>query len=289
MSLFNKIINNICPSLKYDILKNSLIQEIHRGSYYKSNEILFKSILSDIKNSQYIQLNSPSIKPELLLFYRFITICDDYIDHLHILKVDLQKISQIKNILALTIRNSNCCFFEYNNYIKSCIYNYYPSVEEFTIESGNFIIKQISNYGSINKWFYLTQQIQNTERVDEYLKNKRKYELYSYSFDMEQLTSSWNNIMKGNIPQEAILLYKIMFKDKHYNTAHNIAKQANISIKNFVYWMCVFRNNGLLEEHVFKGNFKAENVYRLKHYKELNDEQRANVEYINNIIFNTSQ
>jgi hypothetical protein len=105
---------------------------------------------------------------------------------------------------------------------------------------------------------------------------KHSNEITSFRFDMSELDSAWNRICEGNIPDVASRIWHHAFPRK---SGHEIAREAGVTLREFVFWMCVFRRHlGLTEQvvvgtHMYSRNreqttlFLATEEKRMKHMR----------------------
>tara|TARA_B100001989_G_C24458113_1_gene422672 strand:- start:39 stop:755 length:717 start_codon:yes stop_codon:yes gene_type:complete len=81
-------------------------------------------------------------------------------------------------------------------------------------------------------------------------------ELQSYRFEMAEIDKAWETLKSGNIPKVAYKIWEASYPRKW---AQEIISDANVSIYDFVFWMCVFkaylgyREEIVMEKHMYVG------------------------------------
>jgi len=75
-------------------------------------------------------------------------------------------------------------------------------------------------------------------------------EIESYRFELSEIDEVWNNMKKGEIPEIASRIWYYSYPRK---SAHRIAANAGVSIREFVFWMCVFKRHLNMVEKIQLG------------------------------------
>lgn len=78
---------------------------------------------------------------------------------------------------------------------------------------------------------------------------ERAEEIRSYRFQKESVREAWEKLMAGKAPDDARRVWQAM--PNSVETAHEIAKEAGVSVETFVFWMVVFRDAGLVREYAY--------------------------------------
>ena len=79
-------------------------------------------------------------------------------------------------------------------------------------------------------------------------KDRRAAEVQSHRFDRDAIDDAWHNLLAGNLSDEVRSIW--LHSGSPRKTAHEIATQANVSIRDFVFWMVVLRDHGLMYEDI---------------------------------------
>lgn len=85
---------------------------------------------------------------------------------------------------------------------------------------------------------------------DQYKKRRKAEEetfneVLTHRFSKDEIDEAWNRICSGDIPNEAVRIWQAADKEK---IAHDIVSDAKVSVRDFVFWMVVFREHHLMME-----------------------------------------
>lgn len=85
-------------------------------------------------------------------------------------------------------------------------------------------------------------------------------EVLRYKFPREEIDAAWGDLLRGDIPDEAIRIWQAAggFPGQ---IAHSIVSIAQVSVREFVFWMVVFREHRLMTEHQFGAQHRYESKY----------------------------
>ena len=79
-------------------------------------------------------------------------------------------------------------------------------------------------------------------------KKHRAAEVQSHRFNRELVDEAWIKLLEGDVDREVKSIWRHSVPPR--KSAHEIASQANVSIKDFVFWMVVLRDHGLMSEEI---------------------------------------
>ena len=94
------------------------------------------------------------------------------------------------------------------------------------------------------------------KRWENYREKKKKEEnfyreLQSYRFKNEEINAAWLKLKSGNIPIISQKVWQASFPRK---SAKDIIDETNVSIHDFVFWICVFKEYLDYYEEVISGH-----------------------------------
>lgn len=72
-------------------------------------------------------------------------------------------------------------------------------------------------------------------------------EIQSYRFDSSVIATAWRHLCAGNVPAEAERIWR---ESGIMDRADNIALRAGVNLKQFIFWMCVFRQYLFFREFI---------------------------------------
>lgn len=84
--------------------------------------------------------------------------------------------------------------------------------------------------------------------AEEAAEKKRLEEVLSHTFKWPEINEARSGLQGGNIPDTAERIWLHIPPENEPHTAHEIAKRALVSIRDFVFWSVVFREHGILKE-----------------------------------------
>ncbi len=79
------------------------------------------------------------------------------------------------------------------------------------------------------------------------LARQRGEEIRSYRFGRAEIQCAWSDLLAGTAPPEAKRIWSAL--PRVIESAHVISKRADVTPKEFVFWMAVLRDHGLLTEY----------------------------------------
>jgi hypothetical protein len=79
------------------------------------------------------------------------------------------------------------------------------------------------------------------------LARQRGEEIRSYRFGLAEIHGAWSGLLAGTAPPEAKRIWSAL--PRVIETAHVISGRAGVTPKEFVFWMAVLRDHGLLTEY----------------------------------------
>jgi hypothetical protein len=150
-----------------------------------------------------------------------------------------------------------------------------PECEAVFIEMGNVLARTAPymdekgnpiNPDSLlsNLWkSYADKYRMKTEKKNSREKKERE-EVQSFRFDLTEIEIAWQSLVEGNIPKEAS---RIWYHAYPANTAHIIAERASVSLRDFMFWMLVFRSHLTFIENFDMGTTYV--YYRLDDHQDL--------------------
>ena len=97
-------------------------------------------------------------------------------------------------------------------------------------------------------WLNFYKQYRQEEAAKNVIKKKKHDEVASHKFTREQIENGWTMICEGNLPEEVKRIWRNSGPPR--SSAHVIAEKAGVSIRDFVFWMVVFRQNGMMSEQM---------------------------------------
>ena len=98
--------------------------------------------------------------------------------------------------------------------------------------------------GNLMKGFWKTTA--DAVREERSQRDKQREELASIRIDYMDADRLWNKLLLGEIPVAAKSIWRAARPPR--STAHKIVERANVSLQEFVLWMVVFRDHGLMQE-----------------------------------------
>lgn len=117
----------------------------------------------------------------------------------------------------------------------------------FIDEDGNYKEPESNLSGRWKGYHKKYQVARNQERAE---KKRRTEEVQSFRFDITEIDAAWNGLTKGQVPEAAARIWRASYPRK---SAHEIAKDADVSLRDFVFWMCVFKRNLHMHENIVAG------------------------------------
>lgn len=117
--------------------------------------------------------------------------------------------------------------------------------KEFAVGLENAAPHRDKNGGYVFKCDFLTEKWRElaaaararrdeVRRRDEILAK----EIQSYRFDSLVISTAWRHLCEGHVPAEAERIWR---ESGTMDRADNIALRAKVNLKEFMFWMCVFR------------------------------------------------
>lgn len=79
-------------------------------------------------------------------------------------------------------------------------------------------------------------------------KESRANEIQSHRFDQDLLNEAWNKLIIGEVSGEVCAIWRCSGAPR--KTGHQIATAAGVTLRDFVFWMVVFRTHGWMTEEV---------------------------------------
>ncbi len=103
---------------------------------------------------------------------------------------------------------------------------------------------------------------------------QRANEIQEHRFQREEIDVAWKRLLSGDVPDEARRIWKASGSPR--KGGHAIASAAGVSLKEFIFWMIVFRDHGWMSEDVvIDEHLYANREYFLKSHKSLGSEMKA--------------
>lgn len=79
-------------------------------------------------------------------------------------------------------------------------------------------------------------------------KKQRAEEVQSHRFDRKEIDDAWQKLLAGDVSRDLKAIW--LHAEPPRKPAHQIATRANVSMRDFVFWMVVLRDHALLREEV---------------------------------------
>jgi hypothetical protein len=84
--------------------------------------------------------------------------------------------------------------------------------------------------------------------ADKQDKEQRAKEIQSYRFERKEIDTAWNRLMDGDVSRDLQAMW--LHSGPPRKPAHQIASRAKMSMRDFVFWMVVLREQGFMSEEV---------------------------------------
>lgn len=126
-----------------------------------------------------------------------------------------------------------------------------PNIEKDFLEMGHALEYAAPKYdedgNDLHPMTYFDQRWQDyAERgrvhheAEKARKRRSAKEIESLRFKPSEIDAAWERLISDDIPEEASRIWFHSFPKK---PGHDIANEAGVSIRDFVFWMCVFRQH----------------------------------------------
>jgi len=107
----------------------------------------------------------------------------------------------------------------------------------------------------------------------------RAAEIQEHRFQREEINDAWKGLLSGDVPDEARRIWKASGSPR--KSGHAIASAAGVSLKDFVFWMIVFRQHGWISEDVVVDeHLYANQEYFLKYHKSLGADMKRLLDHL---------
>ncbi len=114
-------------------------------------------------------------------------------------------------------------------------------------EDGNY--RERESYLS-DRWKKYLEKYRIAYKKNQEMIERLANEVMSFRFDESEIDAAWNDLTNGNIPEAATRIWRASHPRK---SALEIADEADVSMSDFVFWMCVFRRHLYMVERVVSG------------------------------------
>jgi len=106
---------------------------------------------------------------------------------------------------------------------------------------------------------------------------RRADELTAHRFSRDDIEAAWGRLLSGDVPDDTRRIWKAAASPR--KSGHSIAEAAGVTIRDFVFWMVVFRDHGwMIEQIVIDEHLYVNQEYFLKSHQSLDADMKVLLE-----------